>query len=638
MLKATAMKQRVLFIMLFFAGCHLAAAQLNPEPLLIPMRDGENLSAHLYRPNQQDSFPVILIQTPYNKNAFQLGLPLGVGQNIAASDYAFVVMDWRCFYASLPACTANPKHGEDGYDAVEWIAGQPWCNGKVGTWGPSALGNVQFQTAREQPPHLVCAVPMVASPQTHYQQYYPGGAARPEYLETLGILFGNTFGPVINNPHYNLFWQIAESSTMYPGEIVTPMLLIGGWFDLNTRDNLLLFDTLRSLSPAGEKHRLLMGPWTHGGTGPSFIGSVQQGELSFPEAAGWQNVIANQFFAWHLLGDNNGWEASPFVQYFQMGDNEWLSGDVFPPENLETQTYYLLEDQSLHPVLPFAGEVQLNYNYDPTDPSPTIGGKTLNAGLLQGPYDQTGEVESRSDILVFTTAVLAEDLVVKGTPVAHIFVASSRKDTDFALRLTDVYPDGRSILLGETIQRMRFRDGYTTGDTAFMEPGEVYPVTLTFDPLAQTFKAGHRVRLDISSSNYPRYNRDMNTGGEMYPNGNLDTLVNPLVAANAIFMQNNYPSRLELPVVPEAVASQEPVWAGAVRLFPNPAGEQVFLENLPAPATLWLANASGKKLRHFTMTTNQATLGHSGLAPGAYFLTIEDANGQKVTRKIIFGL
>ncbi|MFQ5446049.1 MAG: CocE/NonD family hydrolase [Saprospiraceae bacterium] len=632
------MKQRVLSFLLMFAGWHLATAQLTPELLQIPMRDGKTLSAHLYRPNQQDSFPVIFIQTPYNKDNFQTGLPLGVGQNIAASDYAFVVMDWRCFYGSLPACTVNPNRGEDGYDAVEWIAEQPWCNGKVGTWGPSALGNVQFQTAREQPPHLVCAVPVVASPQTHYQQYYPGGAARTEYLETLGFLFGNSFGPIINNPHYNFFWQIAENLTMYPDEIVTPMLLIGGWFDHNTRDNLLMFDTLRALSPAGEEHRLLMGPWTHGGTGLSFVGSVQQGELSFPGAAGWQNDIANQFFAWYLLDEDNGWGDSPKVQYFQMGDNEWLTANNFPPGEMTTQSFYLHADQSLQLALPTATNAQLGYDYDPAGPSPTIGGKTLNLNLLQGPYDQSQEVESRNDALVFTTPVLEEDLVVKGAPVAYLFAASDRKDTDFALRLTDVYPDGRSLLLGETLQRMRFRNGYSTGDTAFMQPGEVYALTLTFDPLAQTFKAGHRLRLIITSSNYPRYNRNMNTGSEMYPNGNLDTLVNPLVAANTVFMQSNYPSRLDLPVESGVVAVGESGWGGAIRIFPNPAGEQVFLENLPIPASLELSDVAGRRLRRLATATRNKVLDLRGLAPGVYYLTIKNENGQWVVRKIVFGL
>jgi len=414
-------------------------------------------------------------------------------------------------------------------------------------------------------------------------------------------------------------------------------LLIGGWFDHNTRDNLLMFDTLRALSPAGEEHRLLMGPWTHGGTGLSFVGSVQQGELNFPGAAGWQNDIANQFFAWYLLDENNGWDASPKVQYFQMGDDEWLTANDFPPGEMTTHSFYLHDDQSLQLIPPQAANAKLDFDYDPADPSPAIGGKTLNINLLQGPYDQSQEVESRSDALVFTTPVLMEGLVVKGAPVAHLFVASDRKDTDFALRLTDVYPDGRSILLGETIRRMRFRNGYTTSDTAFMQPGEVYPVALTFDPLAQTFKAGHRLRLIITSSNYPRYNRNMNTGNEMYPNGNLDTLVNPLVAANAVFMQSNYPSRLDLPVVPEIVAATEPDWAGDIRVFPNPASEKVFLEYLPVPATLWLQTASGDKVRCFTNASQRVTLSIGNLASGVYFLTIKDEFGQKAVRKIIFG-
>ncbi len=560
------------------------------------------------------------------------------GEMRAASACCCGVMDGRCFYGSLPACTANPNRGEDGYDAVEWIAEQPWCNGKVGTWGPSALGNIQFQTAREQPPHLVCAVPMVASPQTHYQQYYPGGAIRTEYLETLGFLFGNSFGAIINNPYYNLVWQIAENSTMYPDEIVAPMLLIGGWFDHNTRDNLLMFDTLRALSPAGDAHRLLMGPWTHGGTGPSSIGTAQQGELSFPEAEGWQNDVANLFFAYYLLGQDNGWDTSPKVQYFQMGGNEWLGANDFPPALPTIWNYYLSEDLSLLPVPPQTATGQLSYTYDPDDPSPTTGGKTLNLNLLQGPYDQSQAVESRNDVLVFTTAVLDEDLILRGAPAVHLFVASDRKDTDFALRLTDVYPDGRSILLGETIQRMRFRNGYTTADTAFMQPGEVYGITLTFDLLAHTFKAGHRIRLDITSSNYPRYNRNMNTGGEMYPGGNIDTLLNPLLATNTVFVQGDYLSRLSLPVKPEVVASPEPARADAIRVFPNPAGAEFFMENLPAPAAIELADTNGRPLRELETFASRTSFDTTGLAPGIYILTITSKNGNRTTRKIVVGL
>ncbi|TNE59354.1 MAG: CocE/NonD family hydrolase, partial [Bacteroidetes bacterium] len=448
------MKNLLPALLLLFAA--QAFAQLNPEPILIPMRDGKMLAADLYRPNQQGTFPVIFIQTPYNKNLFKLGLPLDVGQNIAASNYAFVVMDWRCFYGSLAACTLNPNRGEDGYDAVEWIAGQDWCNGKIGTWGLSALGNIQWMTAREQPPHLVCAMPMVAAPETAYRHYYPGGAIRTEYLQTLGVLFGNSFGPIVNNPHYNLVWQIAEGATWYPQDIEVPMLLVAGWFDHNINDDMLLFDGLRASSPVTGQHRLLIGPWRHGG-----LGQVPQGDLQFPEAQNGDDIVGNQFFAHYLLGENNGWENTPLVQYFQMGDNTWKTSMAFPPANLTEQVLYLTGNKELVPDDPMAPATSLTFNYDPNDPSPTIGGKTLWPQLEQGPYDQGTAVESRSDALVFTTAVLTDGIAVVGQITAHLYVASDRKDTDVALRLTEVYPDGKSVLLNESIQRMRFRNGYT---------------------------------------------------------------------------------------------------------------------------------------------------------------------------------
>ncbi|HLF65850.1 MAG TPA: CocE/NonD family hydrolase, partial [Saprospiraceae bacterium] len=212
------------------------------------MRDGNSVAADLYLPSAQGQYPVVLIQTPYNKNLFRIGLPLNVGQNISSSPFAFVVLDWRCFYASTTACNPVASRGEDGYDAVEWIATQSWSDGKVGTWGPSALGNIQFMTARERPPHLVCAVPMVSSPQFRYAQYYPGGVVLPEYLETLGSLFGDAFALVGQNPYYNFIWQFTESSTFYPDEIDIPMLHIGGWFDHNTEDVLMWFNAMRDVS------------------------------------------------------------------------------------------------------------------------------------------------------------------------------------------------------------------------------------------------------------------------------------------------------------------------------------------------------------------------------------------------------
>lgn len=633
------MKNPIYALCFLLFGPLAAPAQLNPEPIQIPMRDGQTLAANLYLPNQSDAFPVILIQTPYNKELFNLsGLPLGIGHDIAGSDYAFVIVDWRCFYGSLPACTLNPNRGEDGYDAVEWIADQPWSDGRIGTWGPSALGNVQFETAREQPPHLVCAVPEVASPQTSYRDYYPGGAIRTEYLETLSFLFGAAgFGLVIDNPHYNLLWQIVENTTMYPEDIAVPMLLVGGWYDHNTYADFLLIDTLATNSPPAVKelHKILVGPWVHGGTGPANLGSLLQGELTYPAAENYNDLLALDFFDHHLRDIDNGWEGNARYLYFQMGENEWRHSDIWPPLGTQPQTLFLHADGSIQ-LQPASGSTDaLSFNYDPSDPSPTIGGKTLSLALDQGPYDQAPLVESRPDALIFTTAPFEQAVELQGSVKGKLYVSSDRKDTDFTLRLTEVYPDGRSMLLGEAVQRMRFREGYAVADTAFMATGEVYPITFEFDPLANTFLPGQSLRLVVSSSNYPRYNRNMNTGGEMYPNGNTDTLVNALVAENTVHLNALYPSQIELPLAApitalQAVAAEKT----GPSAFPNPSSGEFQLMDLPAPCRLELFDSSGRLWKVEQAPAESHSLRLNELPAGLYFLRIFDRQQRSTSLRL----
>ncbi|MEM7040257.1 MAG: CocE/NonD family hydrolase, partial [Bacteroidota bacterium] len=266
----------------------------------------------LYLPNTTDAFPTILIMTPYGKVFYELnGLPLGIGDNISESDYAILIVDWRCRFASLSACAQGADNGEDGYDVVEWAAAQTWSNGKIGMWGPSALGNIQFQTASKKPPHLVCSVPEVAGPHFAYPKYFPGGALVTERLETLTLLFPGSFDLVIGNPHTNLLWTIAENSSMYPEDIEVPMLLIGGWYDINLDQTIYLSDTLAKNSPIASQHKTLIGPWVHGGTGQAVVGSTNQGELSYPEAKNWNTNFALQFFDYHLRGIDNGWSEKP---------------------------------------------------------------------------------------------------------------------------------------------------------------------------------------------------------------------------------------------------------------------------------------------------------------------------------------
>ena len=458
---------RSVLILSLLAGLNLQA-QLDPIDVQIPMSDGKFLAGDLYLPNAIDTFPTIFIFTPYGKKFYALnGLPLGIEEDIENSHYAILVVDWRCRFASLSACSPIADDGLDGYDVIEWIALQSWSDGKVGMHGPSALGNVQFKVAKTQPPHLTCCVPEVASPQTTYLKYYPGGSLSLD-LKTLDILFPGALAPILAFPHYNFIWDIAEANTLYPDSITVPMLLVGGWYDQNISQVLFWSDLLSSKSPVAEQHKTLIGPWVHGGTGLAHVGSSVQGELEYPEAENWNVDFAWEFFDHHMRGIQNSWQLRQRYTYFQMGDDQWNASESWPPQPNSMTTLYLQPNQTISTIPSEESDANLSFVYDPDDPSPTHGGKTLSLTQLQGPFDQSDTVEGRNDNLIFTTSVLAEDIIVQGQIKVNLFVASDRPDTDFVVRLTEVYPDGSSILLSDHIQRMRFREGFRVSDTTFM--------------------------------------------------------------------------------------------------------------------------------------------------------------------------
>lgn len=614
------------FLLLFYTGFILAHGQLSPQEINIPMRDGQDLAADLYLPNQTDEFPIIVIQTPYNKNFYaNNGLPLGIGENIQESPYAFVIIDWRCFFASGDACGGESTRGQDGYDAVEWIAEQEWCNGKVGTWGPSALGNVQFETAKEQPPHLTCSVPLVPSPITRYSTYYPGGSLRAEYLESLNFLFGaiGGFDLVLQNPFDNGLWTITEVLTSDFSDINVPFFIVAGWYDHNTTENFELINSLvEDTDPAlSDEHKIIIGPWVHGGTGQANVGSSVQGELEYPEAALMDTEMALEFFAYYLLEEENSWADNERYIWFRMGDDEWKGSDEWPPAT-ENSTLYLHGDGSLQSSNP--DEEWFNaHPYDPTDPSPTIGGKTLNIQLEQGPYDQRFEVEARPDVQIYSTDVLQEPLSVEGQITVSLEVSTDALDTDFCVRLTDVYPDGRSMLLGEDIQRMRFRsEDYSESGAELCQAGENYVINLEFDPLSITFLPGHRIRLIISSSNYPRYNRNMNTGAEMYPNLNSDTLVNPQIATNSVIIRSDLSnSFISLPILETTDISEAN--EDKFQLFPNPCTDHLNLSLIPAgieEVIIW--GEDGRMLMRQPVNGPSGTIAMKSIPAGSHIIQL----------------
>jgi predicted acyl esterase len=512
----------------------------------IPMRDGKTLAADVYLPKSGGPFPVVLIQTPYNKNLLR---PAFTGQGRYGSDslftdatYAFVVTDWRGKFASQGALApgATADIGRDGFDTCAWISKQDWCNGKVATWGPSALGRVQYETARHNPPNLVCQVPMVMPLNLDYDAYFPGGVLWEEFALMLGrIGFGTAIRDnLASRPLKNEMWRALETAHVKGGDFRVPMLFIGGWYDIYTDGVISAFQAVRANGNAGARthSRLIVGPWPHQ------TDQLKNGELEHPAAQFFGMKQTRAFIDHWMKGTANGFDKpDPRITYFQMGANEWRTTESWPPRGSSEQTYYFDADRGLSTQMS-RGSGSLTFRYDPANPAPTVGGHVLTPELAPGPADQRAKVENRSDVLVLNTPVLQKELAITGKVKVKLFVSSDRTDTDFTAILTDVYPDGRSMLVSEGIKRMRFRN--TTTKEELMKPGEVYPVTIELTNTALTFLKGHRVRLIVSSSNYPKYALNLNDGGPMYKKGP------GLVATNNVHTGKQHPSALILPVVP----------------------------------------------------------------------------------------
>lgn len=628
------MKQWFFFVLIHLQG-YLEAQPLQPFVRMVPMRDGKFLVADCYVPDTSglQKYPVILIQTPYNRLFYRyIGLPLGIGTNIAASPYAFVIVDWRGFYGSSAAAVPYPDRGKDGYDVIEWIVQQPWSNGKVGTWGASALGKVQFWTAREKHPSHICAVPLVASPLFTYQEFFHGGVYRTEYIQQLDNLGFNLSSILLQHPYYDMFWQFSEFISSYPGEIEIPVFMIGGWYDHTIEMMLHFFELLQQNGHPSvkDKHKLLIGPWVHGGSGEAFVGSVQQGELTFPEAAGWSDSLSMRFFDYYLRGIQNNWETEPAVRYFLPGNNMWFEAISWQSVHLPYLRLYLQPDGSLGPEIPATQASHFVFVYDPRDPSPTIGGMTLRPDLLQGPYDQSIHVESRSDVLVFTTPVLSQPVTMLGKAKTGLYVSSDRKDTDFTVRLTDVFPDNRSILLREGIIRMRMRNGFRVTDTVFMQPGQVYFIEIPLFDIAHTFMPGHRIRLVVSSSNYPRFDRNLNNGAEMYVAG--DTLT----ATNTVWCSSLYASYIDLPIV-QYPATVHSIHSPNLNIYPNPVRDLLVIETDISSHSLhvYISTMLGQEIFHERIQSEKTIMNLSILPDGIYFINISDGNRTLYTGKFV---
>ena len=613
---------------------------LSPEVDSIPMRDGKMLAADIYLPDTVNQYPVILIQTPYSRLLFRAGLPLKVGKDLKNSAYAFVIVDWRCFYGSADACILTPDRGKDGYDVIEWITQQAWSDGKVGTWGPSALGKIQYMTAREQHPNHICAVPMVAGSQFEYQEYFPNGVLRTEYVDQLDALGYNMKNALLQHPYYDAYWQYIENANMYPDKIKTPMLLIGGWFDHNIDMMFRLFDTLVKASDTSvrDKHKFLVGPWSH-----NSVGKKKVGDLEFAEAEGKHDSFALLFFDYWLRGAKNGWPMNEKYLLYEMmfpygldnesctlrGSNNWVADDVYNKHPFYFINNSLIENP-FH--IPAGYNDSFTFVYNPKNPSPSIGGATLRADLNQGPRN-IGSLYERNDYYLAQIDFLKSGMVfmyIVGSPLVELHVSSDRFDTDIAIRFgyVDDY-NGDTIILSDGIYRMRFLNGFSTNDTQLITPGQIYPVRIKLPPVSCIFR-GCNPFVMVTSSNYPRYDMNLNNGGSLYTAG--DTLT----ARNKVYVGETYPSRLFFNGYIHYGGMEENK-DDLLSVYPNPFRDQLFIQakGLATPFTYTLTDLQGREiLKGAGKDGNTFSLDLSGLQPQVYMLRISNEK-HSVVRKIV---
>lgn len=510
------------------------------ETFMVEMTDGIHLATDVYLPDGgSPPHGAILVRTPYNKNGSGMGAWANLG-------WPTIVQDCRGRFQSEGIDSMFRDAHTDGPDTLDWIADQDWSNGKVATFGGSALGVVQYMMAGAGPTPLKCQYIGAATPNL-YTTIYPGGQFRKNMIEGWLESQGSSFilPELWANENFSLeVWTNGTLEDNWP-DVNVPAVHLGGWYDCFAQgiiDGFMGYQYSGGSGAAG-KSKLIMGPWTHALFGTRFVGN-----LVFPLNAGdkfpdeyWLEILDQ-----YILGVSNDFENRPNVVYYVMGDvndasalgNFWRFGNDWPP-SYDEHEWYFHENSVLSMDSP-GSYSPITYTYDPSDPAPTKGGTNLNPfpPTWAGPWDQTA-IENRADVLVFTSDVLTEPYEASGPLKARLYISSDCPDTDFTVKLTDVYPNGKSILIADGILRMRNRNGFDHWE--FMEDGEVYEVEVDLWSSSYIWNTGHKIRVSVSSSNYPRFLANPNTEDGIYQNTGYN------VAQNTLYLDSTHPSCIILP-------------------------------------------------------------------------------------------
>lgn len=557
----------------------------------VAMPDGVRLSCDIFRPQageashtEEARFPVILIRTPYSNRDEYYTRP---AQFYAARGYAVVLQDCRGRYDSEGDFYPEINEGTDGDATITWCGTQSWSNGNVGMLGGSYAGAVQWYTAPFANPHLKCLAPEVASSDSYFDGgSMRGGVVQMDDIEWSILISGRTNQELLppqllravwhlpiatadeaigyralywkdhfNHPTYDDYWQRTSNRNKYESMAV-PALSISGWYsadDVNGAvTNFVEMRKRAKTAVARNNQKLIIGPWPHGQTEKTELGDFDFGsEAALPfrtlDDDSWLSTTVLRWFDYWLKGLDNGITAEPPVKIFVMNhgwrdENEWpLARTVYQKSYLHSagRANSLLGDGALSPT-PQKSEKPDQFNHDPSHPVPTTSGDPNAA--LDYPWDQR-PIERRDDVLVYSTPELENDLEVTGSVRMILFAASSAKDTDFTAKLCDVHPDGRVQPLTHGIVRARYRDSFEKA--TLLKSGKIYRYEIDLWVTSNLFRQGHQLRVEISSSNFPFFSRNLNTGGD------LGWETQAVIARQKIYHETAYPSHLILPVIPK---------------------------------------------------------------------------------------
>lgn len=511
----------------------------DPEKVMVPMRDGVKLSTSIYKsPFSSSAKPAILVRTPYDKESLAIASFL-----LALTDYVIVTQDERGRFASEGEDRVFQDDGwgekQDGYDTIEWVASQSWCNGRVGTYGPSALGISQGLVAGAVPPHLICQLISFAPSKGYGNVAYQGGVLRKSLVE--GWLTSNKSEfmiPIFKSHTTNdSFWSTYDMDSKR-SVVKVPALFIGGWYDVFEQGLIENFTGRQYEGAEGArgKQRMIIGPWTHVNQL-----SVKQGQLTYPTNSVNSDELSLTlaWFDYWLREIKNKAMDGPAVKYYVMGDsgnsastgNVWKTSTDWPPFQ-NNVPFFLNMNNQLTLTKPEQTDTSSEMVFQPGNPVPTLGGMNLESN--SGPYDQK-ENEKRADVLVFSTLPLDKPVEVTGRVKAVVYASGNLTDNDIAVRLTDVYPDGRSMLVCDGIQRASFLKSDT--NPVAIEPGKIYPYEVDLWSTSIVFEKGHSIRISVSNTNYPRFD--------------LNPLYSQLTAGQSaltkVYFNTAYPSCILLP-------------------------------------------------------------------------------------------